>query len=75
MKTLTVKIKDTLSENVINAVLGALNLEYNIDDETDFQDETECIMANSYLSERLVQGRKDMEDAKGTKIALDDIWK
>jgi hypothetical protein len=75
MKTLTVNIEDTLSEKAITAVLDALKLEYEIDDTSQFQDETERIMANSYLTEKINQGRKDMEEGKGTKIPLQDIWK
>ena len=75
MKTLTVNIEDTLSERAITSVLDALKLEYEIDDVTQFQDETERIMANSYLSEKIIQGRKDMEDGKGIKIPLEDLWK
>jgi hypothetical protein len=75
MKTLTVNIEDTLSEKAITSVLDALKLEYEIDDGSKFQDETERIMANSYLSEKLIQGRKDMETGKGTKISIEDTWK
>ena len=75
MKTLTVNIDDSLSEKAITTVLDALKLEYQIDDTAPFQDETERIMANSYLAEKITQGRKDMEEGKGTKIALEDLWK
>jgi len=75
MKTLTVNIDDSLSEKAVTAVLDALKLEYEIDDTAPFQDETERIMANSYLAEKITQGRKDMEEGKGTKIALEDLWK
>ena len=75
MKTLTVNIEDDLSEKAIKAVLDALKLEYEIDDVSRFQDETDRIMANSYLAEKINQGRKDMEQGKGTKIALEDTWK
>ena len=75
MKTLTVNIEDALSEKAITAVLDALKLEYEIDDDSQFHDETERIMANSYLSEKIIQGRKDMEAGKGTKIPLEDLWK
>jgi hypothetical protein len=72
MKTLTVNIEDTLSEKAITAVLDALKLDYEIDDD---QDETERIKANTYLVEKLDQGRKDMEEGKGTNISIDDLWK
>lgn len=75
MKTLTVNIEDVLSEKAITAVLDALKLEYEIEDNGSYQDETERIRANSYLTEKINQGRKDMEDGKGAKIALDDLWK
>ncbi len=75
MKTLTVNFEDDASEKAITTVLDALKLEYEIDDTSPFQDETERIMANSYLSEKIDQGRKDMESGKGTKIALEDLWK
>ncbi|MFI5159489.1 MAG: hypothetical protein ACHQF4_11530 [Sphingobacteriales bacterium] len=75
MKTLTVNIKDALSEKAIIAVLDALKLDYYIDDASSFQDETERMTANSYLTEKVNQGRKDMEEGKGTKLPLEDIWK
>jgi hypothetical protein len=75
MKTLTVNIENELSEKAITAVLDALKLEYDIDDVTQFQDETERVMANSYLTEKIEQGRRDMEQGKGTKITLEDTWK
>ena len=73
MKTLTVNIEDTLSEKAITAVLDAIKLDYEIDDDT--QDETERLKANPYLAEKLDQGRKDMEAGKGTNISIDDLWK
>ena len=75
MKTLTVNIDDNLSETAIIAVLDALKLEYEIDDTAQFHDETERIMANSYLTKKITQGRKHMKQGKGTKIALEDTWK
>jgi hypothetical protein len=75
MKTLTVNIEGDLSEKAITAVFDALKLEYEIDDATQFRDETERIMANSYLAEKINQGRKDMEDGKGINIALEHTWK
>lgn len=75
MKTLTVNIEYALSEKAITSVLDALKLEYDIDNNTPFEDETKRIMANPYLSEKLTQARKDMNEGKGTKISLDDLWK
>ena len=43
MKTLTVNIEGSLSEKAITAVLDALKLDYEIDDVSQFQDETERV--------------------------------
>jgi len=75
MKTPTVNIDDALSEKAITSVLDTLKLGYEIDDDAQFKDETERVMANSYLAEKLKQGRKDMEEGKGPKIAIQDLWK
>jgi len=75
MKTLTVNFEDSLSEKAITSVLDALKLEYDIDDDAEFKDETERIMANPYLSEKLDQGRKDMEAGKGISISIENLWK
>jgi hypothetical protein len=72
MKTQTENIEDTLSEKAITAVLDALKLEYEIDDDID---ETERIKANPYLAEKLTQSRKDMEEGKGTNFSIDNLWK
>jgi hypothetical protein len=74
MKTLTVNIEDTLAEKAITAVLDALKLDYEIDDSS-IDKETDDILANPYLSEKLNQGKKDMFDGKGTKIDINDLWK
>jgi hypothetical protein len=75
MKTLTVNFEDSLSEKAIIAVLDALKLTYDVEDDSKFKDETERIMANTYLTEKLNQGRKDMEEGKGAVIATEDLWK
>ena len=75
MKTITVNTEDILVEKAITAVLDALKVTYDIDDDAKFKNETERIMANTYLSEKLDQGRKDMEAGKGTKIAIESLWK
>jgi hypothetical protein len=75
MKTLTVNIDDSLSEKALTAVLDALKLNYDLYDDDVAQDETDLINANPYLVEKLTQSRKDMEDSKGTKISIEDLWK
>jgi len=74
MKTLILNIEDALHEKAIISVLDALGLEYDIED-AQYHTETDYIMSNSYLSEKIEQGRKDMEAGKGTKIPLENIWK
>jgi hypothetical protein len=39
------------------------------------QNETKRIEANPYLAKKLKQGRKDMQDGKGAKISIQDLWK
>jgi len=39
------------------------------------RNETERIEANLYLAKKLKQGRKDMQDGKGEKIVIQDLWK
>ena len=75
MKTLTVNIDDKLSEKAITSVLDALKLPYEIDEVSTEGDETELIKANTYLSDKLTQGKLDIADGKGTTIAIDDLWK
>jgi hypothetical protein len=38
-------------------------------------DETDRILANPAMVKRLEESRKQIEDGKGIKISLDDIWK
>jgi hypothetical protein len=75
MKTLTVSIDDSLSEKAVTSVLDALRLDYVIDDDSQFKDETERIMANPYLVEKLNQGLKDAESGKGKIFPIEDLWK
>jgi hypothetical protein len=42
---------------------------------TTFKDETNRIKANPYLVKKLDQGRKDMKRGKGTKVAIENLWK
>lgn len=75
MKTLTVNIEDPLSEKAVTAVLDALKLNYELDDLTPFEDETARILSNTYLVEKINQGREDMKNGKGKKISVKDLWK
>ena len=74
MKTLTVNIEDSLSEKALTAVLDALKLNYDLHDYAVPLDETDLVNANPYLVEKLTRGRKDMENGKGTKVSIDDLW-
>ena len=37
-------------------------------------DETELIKMNPYLTEKITRSRKDMEEGKGEKIDIKDLW-
>jgi methyl coenzyme M reductase subunit C-like uncharacterized protein (methanogenesis marker protein 7) len=67
-----VNIEDEVSKKAVVAFLDTLKLEYDIDE---YGDETERVNANPYLSEKLTQGKKDMQNDKGTSISVDDLWK
>jgi len=70
--TITVHPADDHQEKAIKAFLAALEVEY---DELPEMDETERILANSKLTEKVTQGRKDMQEGKGEKIDPDNLWK
>ena len=72
MNTLTVHPADEHQEKALKAFLEALEVEYDEQPETD---ETETILANPELTEKITKGRKDMQDGKGEKIDLNELWK
>lgn len=40
-----------------------------------YPDETERLKANPYLVKKIKQSRKDMNEGKGIKMAMEDLWK
>lgn len=72
MNTLTVHPADEHQEKALKAFLEALEVDYNEEPETN---ETERILANSDLVEKLEEGRKDMQQGKGEKVDPDNLWK
>lgn len=39
------------------------------------EDETDRILSNPVMADRLRESRKQIKEGKGVKIGLDDIWK
>lgn len=72
MNTLTVHPADEHQEKALKAFLEALEVDY---DEQPQTDETERILANPDLVEKLEEGRKDMQNGRGQKIDPNNLWK
>ena len=73
MQTLRVHPANESQEKALKAVFEALQVEY--EEDIMEPDETERILGNAYLTEKLEQSRKDMYEGRGEKISLGDLWK
>ncbi len=63
METLIIHTDNKDKLNALKAVLKALNIDF------------EKSNYNSAFVAKIKQGEKDLQDKKGVKISLDDIWK
>ena len=61
-------IADIDSEKVLKKIKNVLKSEKKMD-------ETERILANPAMAKRLEESRQQIQEGKGVKISLDDIWK
>ena len=61
-------IADIDSEKVLKKIKTILKAEKGMD-------ETDRILANPAMVKHLEESRKQIEEGKGIKISLDDIWK
>ena len=73
MQTHRVHPANESQEKALKAVFEALQVEY--EEDIMEPDETERILGNAYLTEKLEQSRKDMYEGRGEKISLGDLWK
>ncbi len=70
MSILVVHLETEAQEKAIKAVLEALKIEFEQE-----MDETDRIMSNPVMVEKLELGRHDIAKGKGLKIAVKDLWK
>jgi hypothetical protein len=72
MNAITVHPTDDDQEKVIKMFLDAQQAKYEHEPEIN---ETDRILANPGMVDKLEKGRRDIEQGKGVKIAPKDIWK
>jgi hypothetical protein len=70
MSTLTIHPKNEKQEKALKAIFDAFDVEYEKE-----LDETEYLMASKANEVLLDKSIKEIEDGKGVKIALEDLWK
>ena len=59
-------LADVTNESIILKLKKILSLK---------KDETQKIMENEYLYNKILQGIEDEKEGKGIKIELEDLWK
>ena len=69
MHTFIISPVTEIQEKQLEEVLQKLNIPFEISDETAY------VLSNEYLSNKILQGRKDMEEGKGKKMDLGNLWK
>jgi hypothetical protein len=72
METLIVQPKTKEQLVAMKAILKALKVDFKIEKR---MDETERILANPAMAKRLDESIKQIEEGKGVKVSLDEIWK
>jgi hypothetical protein len=70
MSILTVRPKNEEQETALKTIFEAFKIEYEKE-----LDETEYLMSSEANRKSLDESIKQLEDGKGIKIALEDLWK
>jgi hypothetical protein len=70
MSTLTIHPKDAAQEKAIRAIFDAFSIKYEKE-----MDETEYLMSTEANRKNLDESIQQLEDGKGVKITLEDLWK
>jgi len=65
METLTIYPKNKEQLTAVKAVLKALKIDFKLVKDT----------YNPEFTEKIIQGREDIKQGKGIKIATEDLWK
>ena len=71
MEEIIIHPKDEGQQEALLTILNGLGIPY----EQKETEETERIIANQDLLEKIQQGRKDREEGKGVTISVKDLWK
>ncbi|WP_299284358.1 DUF2683 family protein [uncultured Mucilaginibacter sp.] len=66
METLIVRPKNQKQMATVEAVLKALNVAFQKEEKTKY---------NPEFVAKILEGSKEIAEGKGTKIALEDLWK
>ena len=70
MSTLTIHPKDEAQEKALKAIFEAFSIKYEKE-----LDETEYLMSSEANKKDLDESIQQINDGKGVKISLDDLWK
>jgi len=70
MSTLTIHPKDEAQEKALKAIFEAFSIKYEKE-----MDETEYLMSSEANKKALDESIQQINDGKGVKIALEDLWK
>ena len=65
METLTIYPKNKEQLTAVKAVLKALKIDFKLVKD----------IYNPEFTEKIIQGREDIKQGKGIKIATEDLWK
>ncbi len=70
MSTLTIHPKDEQQEKALRAIFDAFSVKYEKE-----LDETEYLMSSEANKKALDESIKELEQGKGVKVSLEDLWK
>lgn len=77
MTTMTLNISnDNILERVKQVLSNMVGVEIaSVDNTADYQDETEYISSSAAMVHIIEKGDMEIAEGKGTRIAVDDLWK
>jgi hypothetical protein len=70
MSTLTIHPKNKAQEKALKTIFDAFNIKYEKE-----MDETEHLMSTEANRKALDESIKQIEEGKGIKVSLEDLWK
>ncbi len=70
MSTITIYPKNEAQEKALKTIFEAFNIEYEKE-----LDETRYLMINEANEIALDKSIKELEEGKGIKVSLEDLWK